>query len=467
MAIPVKITVIGAGSATFSMGLVKDLCLTENLKGSHVTFMDVDEERLNLIHRLAERYVGELATDLTFTKTTDRRESLQDSDFVINTAGLEYQHSDERRALLRKHGYYSGPNFPVSYMMNLPLMLETAQDIEEICPNAWLIQSGNPVREGTPLITQHTGVKVIGLCHGHYGYINVANVLGLDPDKVVWTAPGLNHCIWLTEFRYEGEDAYPVLDAWIENEAVAYWQDREAHPEAYGLEDQMSRAVIDQYRRFGLLPIGDTTRGGGWWYKTDLETRLWWYGPTAGFGSGVHRGPFLERHYGRLDEIHRVARDESLSVLDAFPPVKTHEQQVPIIDAFTNDVAGKFQINVPNEGAIPGIADDEVVEIPAIIDRGGIHRIHVDPLPRKLMIEVIQPHILSGQWEREAFLTGDRDMLVEGLLMVYAFDHAGPTISYAQAKAFVDDILVQPYEQVWASRFTQRRPAWAQILERG
>jgi alpha-galactosidase len=466
MARPVKITVIGAGSATFSLGLVKDLCLTENLRGSHVTFMDVDEERLNLIHRLAERYVEELGSDMTFEKTVNRRDSLKDSDFVINTAGLEYQHSDERRALLRKHGYYSGPNFPVSYMMNLPLMLETAQEIEEICPNAWLIQSGNPVREGTPLITQQTSVKVIGLCHGHYGYINIANVLGIDPEKVVWTAPGLNHCIWLTEFRYEGADAYPLLDAWLENEAEAYWQDWEAHPENYGLEDQMSRAVMDQYRRFGLLPVGDTTRGGGWWYKTDLETRLWWYGPTAGFGSDVHRVPFLKRHYGRLDEIHRVARDESASVLDAFPPVKTHEQQVPIIDALTNDVAGKFQINVPNEGAIPGIADDEVVEIPAIIDKGGIHRIHVDPLPRKLMIEVIQPHILSGQWEREAFLTGDREMLVEGLLMVYAFDHGGPTLSYDQAKALVDDILAQPYEQVWASRFQQRRPGWAQILER-
>lgn len=466
MGTPIKVTVVGAGSSTFSLGLVKDLCLTENLAGSHVTFMDIDQERLDMIHRLAERYVAELGVSLTFEKTTERREALQDSDFVINTAGREYSYGEQRRALSRKHGYYSGPNFPVNYMMNLPLMLEVAQDVEQVCPKAWLIQSGNPVREGSPLITRQTGVKYIGLCHGHYGYRSIAQVLGLDPDKVTWTAPGLNHLIWLTEFRYQGRDAYPLVDEWIETQAEAYWQDRVDHPDKYGLEDYMSRAVIDQYRRFGLLPVGDATRGGGWWYKADLESRLFWYGPTGGFGSDVHRGPFLERHYRRLDEIHEVARDPSRSVLEAFPPVKTREQQVPIMDALTNDVADKFQINIPNRGALPGIADDMVVEIPAIIDRGGIHRIQLNPLPRKLMIEVIQPHILSTEWEAEAFLTGDRDMLVDALLMVYTFDHGGPTTSRAQAEAFVDDLLSQPYEQEWASRFQKHRPSWAHVLDR-
>jgi len=466
MGTPVKVTVIGAGSATFSLGLVKDLCLTENLAGSHVCFMDVDEERLARIHKLAERYVQELGAKLTFDRTTDRRQALQDADFVINTAGKEYSYRDERRELVKRHGYYAGPNFPVTYMMNLPLMLDVARDIERICPNAWLIQSGNPVREGTPLITHQTRVKVIGLCHGHYGYQHIARVLGLDPDKVQWVAPGLNHLIWLQEFRYEGRDAYPLVDEWIENKAEAYWQDRVDHPEKYGLEDYMSRAVIDQYRRFGLLPVGDATRGGGWWYKTDLETRLFWYGPTGGFGSEVHNAPFIKEHYRRVDAIEEVANDPSRSVLAAFPPTKTREQQVPIIDALTNDVAERFQINVPNQGALPGVADDVVVEIPAIIDRGGIHRIQVAPLPRKLMIEVIQPHILATEWENEAFLTGDRDMLIDALLMVYTYDGAGPTISYAQAKGLVDDLLAQPYEAELAAIFPERKPRWARLVER-
>ena len=84
------------------------------------------------------------------------------------------------------------------------------------------------------MMHRETGVKVCGLCHGHYGYRTVASAIGLDPDKVTWQAPGLNHNIWLTHFYYEGKDAYPILDDWIANEAPAYWERdgsrRQDHP---------------------------------------------------------------------------------------------------------------------------------------------------------------------------------------------------------------------------------------------
>jgi alpha-galactosidase len=315
-------------------------------------------------------------------------------------------------------------------------------------------------------MSRETDINVIGLCHGHYGYTLIAEALGIDPGKVHWVAPGLNHLIWLNEFYYEGQDAYPLVDEWIENEAEEYWAEREAHPFEYGLEDRMSRAVIDQYRRFGLLPVGDTTRGGGWWYKSDLETRLHWYGPTGGFFSDVHIGPFLERHYKRVEEVRQVASDPDRSVLEAFPPEKTREQQVPIIDALTNDVEGRFQINVMNNGAVPGIPDNVVSEGPAIINKAGIHRIQTKPLPKKIMLEVIQPHILSMEWELEAFLTGDGDMLIEGLLMVNTYGGGGPTCSYEQAKSYVEDVLSQPYNQEMAEHFSKDQPSWAHVLER-
>ena len=74
--------------------------------------------------------------------------------------------------------------------------------------------------------------------------------------------------------------------------------------------------------------------------------------------------------------------------------------------------------------------------------------------------------LAAGCVEVEAFLTGDRDMLIDGLLMVYAFDHGGPTISYQQARGLVDDLLSQPHEQEWANRFKERRPSWAHVLDR-
>ena len=465
MSTAIKVAVIGAGSSTFSVGLMRDMCLTESLAGSHVCFMDIDESRLEMVHRLAERYVRELGVDLSFDRTTDRREALRDADFVINTAARTREHWGEARELVRKHGYYSGASFGVSFY-NLRLMLEVARDMEQICPDAWLIQSGNPVFEGTTLMTRQTGIKIIGLCHGHYGYRDIAQAVELDPEKVVWEAPGLNHVIWLTQFRYQGKDVYPLVDEWIVNKAEAYWQDRVDHPEKYGREDHMSRAVVDQYRRFGLMPVGDTTRSGGWWYKTDLETRLHWYGPTGGFSSDLYTPQFLARHRQRVEEVREVASAPSRSVLEAFPPVKTREQQVPIMDALVNDASAKFQINVPNQGALPGVADDVVTELPAIIDQGGIHRIQVTPLPRKIMLEVIQPRVLTMEWELETFLTGDRGMFLDGLLMISHFQSGGHTVSYEQAKAYLDEMLAQPYNRDMAEHFREREPAWAKVLQR-
>ena len=83
---PIRLGVIGAGSGVFSLGLVKDLCLTPNLAGSEVAFMDVDPERLAIVHALAGRYARELGADLRFEQTLDRAAALQDADVVINTA---------------------------------------------------------------------------------------------------------------------------------------------------------------------------------------------------------------------------------------------------------------------------------------------------------------------------------------------------------------------------------------------
>ena len=71
----------------------------------------------------------------------------------------------------------------------------------------------------------------------------------------------------------------------------------------------MSRMVIDQYRKFGLLPIGDTTRGGGWWYKTDIDTRVFGTARMAAFGSELHREPWHASLAKRLEEIHEVTSD--------------------------------------------------------------------------------------------------------------------------------------------------------------
>src|SRR5204863_7330987 len=122
------------------------------------------------LHKLAGRVAHELGADMKFEKTTDRAAALKDADFVINTASAKSHHAARReRELADKHGYYYGGTNLHERHENFDLMLSVARDIVKISPKAWLIQSGNPVFEGSTLMHREVPeLKAIGLCHGHY-----------------------------------------------------------------------------------------------------------------------------------------------------------------------------------------------------------------------------------------------------------------------------------------------------------
>ena len=429
----IKISIIGAGSAVFSLALVKDLCLTEGLSGSHVCFMDIDQGRLDMIYALGTRYAEELGSGLTFQKTLDRAVALQGADFCINTAAVqdEYVKHDIRTAT-DKHGYYYGGRNRLEFYQ-IDLMLSIARDMERICPDAWLIFAANPVFEGTTLIGRETAIKTVGLCHGHYGYRHIADTIGLDPDRITFQAPGLNHNIWMSHFGYEGKDAYPLIDHWIETEAEAYWR---THTATRTHDAQMSRAAIHQYKMYGLMPIGDTVRRSGWWYHTDKDIKMRWYFPPWG-GPDTYEARAVTRKSKdeRIAGMTKSAFDPGVSLTEMFGTTKTREQHVPIIDGLVNDNEGQFQVNVRNDGALAGIPDDVAVEVPAIVNRKGIQPLRVEPLPPKVMFECILPVWLQMEQHLHAFKTGDRSVLLYELLSNHQ------TRSYDQAVEALEDIL--------------------------
>jgi alpha-galactosidase len=445
----IKLSVIGAGSAEFSVGLVKDICLTESLSGSHISFMDIDQERLDVVHRLATRYAAQLGSDLTFESTTDRRGALQDADFVINTAAAVGHHTNlARREVIAKHGYYYG-RVNMGSFHNLQLMLDVVHDMEEVCGDAWLIQSGNPVFDGCTLMNRESDMRIIGLCHGHYGYRKICQIIGIDPSKVTWQAPGLNHNIWLTHFIYEGRNAYPLLDEWIETKAQAYWANesptnpisaegakRWSAELSRAWEIDLSKTAVHQYMMYGLISIGDSPRRAGWWYHKDFEAKLRWLGkPWGGQDSHLSWPLYVQNLERRLAEMESLANDPDADLVATFGTTPTSEQQVPIIDALVNNHEGQFQVNVPNRGILEGIPDDVVVEVPAIINQMGVQPYVASQIPPNIMLNEIIPDWLRMERSLLAFKTGDRAMLLWDVL-----DHH-QTESYDQAVAVLEDVL--------------------------
>lgn len=443
MATDVKVALIGAGSATFAAGIVRDLCVCPGLHGSHVAFMDVDEYRLEMIDRMAGRLSDELKAGLSFSKTTDREKALEGADFVINTAQVGgHEWTEAQRSMAEKHGYYRGVR--LHNFGQAVFFLDVARDVEWICPNAWLIQSANPVFEGCTLMHRETSAKVLGLCHGHYGYLEIADVLGLEREHVSARMPGFNHWIWMTDFCYKGEDAYPILEEWIETKAEEYWANDDR---GFGA-NQMRRAAIHQYRLFGTMPIGDTPRMIGWWYHADLETKQRWYGASGGFDSEIGWGEYLEQIGERTQRVEQAALDEKKPISETFEPKQSGEQIVPIIDALVNDVEGLYQVNVPNERQIiKGFPEDLVVECQGVVSSAGIRGVSVPPFSPRLMAGAMIPRWREAEQMVEALCTGDRNLVLLYLLE----DHRSRSLE--QAEGLLDEWLADPRNERVARLF--------------
>ncbi len=350
--------------------------------------------------------------------------------------------TEAQRSLAEKHGYYRGAR--LHDFGQMALMLDVARDVERICPGAWIIQSSNPVFEGCTLMARETRANVVGLCHGHYGYRHVAEVLGLELEHVTAEMPGFNHWIWMTEFRYKGRDAYPLIDEWIATKAEEYWR---THKPTFS-DNQMSRAAIHQYALYGLMPIGDTPRMVGWWYHTDLETKKKWYGHLGGFDSEIGWGQYLERIDERVAAVERAALNKARPITDEFPAKKTDEQIVPIIDSIVHDRAGVYQVNIPNRGGIlPGFPEDLVIECKGVVSAAGIRGIAVPPMPPRVNVGAMVPRWQRAELVVESLRQGDPQLLLAYLL----YDQR--TTSLGQAEALVEEWLADPRNERVARQF--------------
>src|SRR5262245_24196019 len=387
-----KISIIGAGSAVFSLALVRDLCLTPGLRGSTVSFMDVDQARLDAIHALCGRYAQELGVELDLHKTADRRESLHGADVVVNAA-LAAGHQRLRAGweVARRHGYRWGGSLHVMHdeafwinFTQLRLFDSIVQDVLDLCPEAWYIQIANPVQAGiTYLSRRYPRAKVVGLCHGYGGVYQIARALGLEREHLTFELPGVNHFIWLTKLFYKGQDAMPLLDQWIGEQAPRYW-------ETCGAGDELGPKKVDLYRRVGAYPIGDTAGAGGgswgWWYHGDDATERRWNENPGAFWQRFFSGGERE-----VAEIRQISADPAARVTDHSPPEMSGESIVPMVEALLCDTPRVIISNIPNSGNfVPGIPRDFQVEVPALVSRRGIQGIQTAGLPPAALAHLLR-----------------------------------------------------------------------------
>lgn len=449
-----KISLIGAGSSSFSVNMIRDVCLCKSLDDVTFSLMDINREKLDRVVDLCRRYAKSQNRNITIEGTRDRRKALQGADFVINTClAAGYDKLRKGLAIAKKHGYRYGGSMHVvhdeAFWINFyqyRLMEAIARDLLEICPNAWYLLVANPVITGvTYLSRKYPELKIAGMCHGFAGAQWVADMIGLKLEHVTFEIAGVNHFVWLTDLRYKGKDAYPLLDRWIREQGPKYGKSlRGSTP--------LCLKACDLYKRYGLLPVGDLAipAGGGWpfWYHVDRKTEKRWNEDPEGWWNGIFTG--IDGHARRMQD---ATSDPNFDLAKMFRPYPSGEPMVPFIESAALNLGNKIIVNVLNKGLpVQGIPEDFQVELYAVVDAQGVHPCQTKPLPKPIIASILRERVAPVEMEIAAFTERRYDLLLE-LLMMDPW-----TRSRDQAQALLDDILALPFNTEMKRYYTKGTP---------
>jgi alpha-galactosidase len=369
-----KIVIIGAGSHVFTKNLFTDFLSYPELRGGAISLMDVDEGRLELITAFAEKLVSQHGFETRVESTTDRREALEGADYVvlsIRVGGLEANRLDleipAKYGIVQGVGDTIGPGGVFYGLRHIPVILDICRDMEDLCPEAWLLNYTNPMAMICWTVNDYSRVKNTGLCHSVQGTASeLARYLRAPLDELSYWVAGINHMAWFLELKWRGEDAYPLLRERFKDPSVY------SGPKAHWAGPDLVRVEI--FRAFG-------------YFVTESSQHMSEYVPYF-----RKRPELLERFRlaNRLDTIEGMlerrarAEDEMRRIIDDDEPIpirRSTEYCSQMIHSMEAGAQRRVNVNVRNDGLITNLPRSCCVEVPCLVDRSGVHPCFVGDLP--------------------------------------------------------------------------------------
>ncbi len=394
-----KVATIGGGS-TYTPELVNGFIERhERLGLRELWLVDIDAARLDTVGGFAQRMVAAAGQPFAVHLTTDRRTALDGADFVttqVRVGGMAARRGDEY--LGRRWDLVGQETTGIGGMANalrtVPVIMGVARDMQELCPEAWLINFANPSGLVTEALQRYAPqTRTIGLCNGPIGYqMRVARALGIDdPFSVSLDYLGLNHLAWIRGARVGERDVWPEMWAG----AIAEAADSD-HP-------VVSAEVL---RRLGVI----CTSYLRYYYNTEAVLRE----QRKGGPSRAERVMEIER------DLLAQYRDPALTKLPEELMLRGGAYYstvaVQLIEAIATDLGQEHIVNTRQAGAIPGVPKDWVMELPCRVGADGPQPLPGQPLPAfadGLLRAVKSYELLTA----EAAVTGDRDLALQELLV--------------------------------------------------
>lgn len=369
----VKITYLGAGSA-FAPTLTKDIFQIPGLQEGTICLVDIDPVRLKLSQEATKIVNEKLKTDWTIVASTDRKEVMEDSDFLINTievSGLNTVKYDYEIPL--KYGVdqcigdTGGPGGIMKALRTVPPWLEILKDAEELCPDAYVLNYTNPMSIMMLATFRASKMKAVGLCHSVQGTSrNLADYLETPYEDLKWRCGGINHMAWFTELTCQGRDMYPILKRKVRENKELYEKD----PVKFEIMLHLGYFVTESSGHMSeYVPYFRK--------RSDLITKYCREGYLGGRGFYAKNWPKWRRD---LDE-----RRKRIIEGKEEPNLKRSvEYACQIIEGITFNRPQVIYGNVLNNGLITNLPQNEVVEVACLIDHNEVQPTYFGELPPQL-----------------------------------------------------------------------------------
>jgi alpha-galactosidase/6-phospho-beta-glucosidase family protein len=393
-----KIVAIGAGSFVFGPTLLLDAIHKHRVARSELVLVDLDAQMAEIMAGIGRRMARELDVDCRITATTDRHVALKGADFCTLSAspqGAQRWRVDyeilKRAGMPDQARECGGLGGLSNALRSISLALDVCRDMEDLCPQAILLDVTNPMPRVVTAVNRFTGIRVYGFCNaawrGATGYEWLARLTGRPQDGIRVVTAGLNHFAWLISIhdRATGQDLYPLVE-----QAVCQGE---------GSEFKLFRKWLDRY--------GAISAVGG--HASEYLP----FDPDAHYATRPPYHGSAEKRQQHRRKLQAIAQGRG-KWQDAFTQL-SWEHPIDVAVALGNKAPLDVDmINLPNDGYLSELPPARIVEVPARIQDGKLTGVSVGPLPGRtgeLCKTLSDVHELVAQGAAQ----GKRDLLIRAI----------------------------------------------------
>lgn len=420
-----KITFLGAGSTIFAKNVLGDCMLLPSLQGFEFALFDINHERLKDSEDMLNNMKVSTNSSVHIKAYTNRKEALRGSKYVINAiqVGGYDPCTITDFEIAKKYGLRQtiadtvGIGGIFRNLRTIPVMLDFAEDMQEVCPDAWFLNYTNPMAALTGAMIRYGGIKTVGLCHSVQGCAtHLLKSLDMPTDQLQWKIAGINHMAWLLEIKRNGIDLYPEIK-------------KRAQEKQKTTHHDMVR--FELMKHFGYY-VTESSEHNAEYHPYFIKSKY----PELIDSLNIPLDEYPRRCISQIESWEKMRED--LIHNKNIEHKRTSEYGSYIIDAMETNNPYKIGGNVLNTGGlISNLPEKAVVEVPCLVDSSGVTPTFVGALPEQLAA-LNRTNINTQLLTIEAAISRKKEHIYQAAMLD---PHTAAELSLDDIVALCDDLI--------------------------